>query len=298
MAEAPPEAPPIVETEPEIGWSFLKSKRWAGYFALLAVFSVACAMFGNWQFDRRAEARAEIARIDSNYDAAPVPLADAVPELADFDLDAHKWLPVSMRGEYIGETILARGRPGPAGVGSDLINAFRTDDGRVIFVDRGWVPLVGEETVSGSAAALPSPPGGTVEVEGRLRAGEPSVPGRTTDGLTVGSIELVELARITGVEGEAYTGAYAMLVSEQPSAEHGALPERPERDEGPHLSYALQWYIFIVIACLGVAYAARREFRTLNAGGAVVAEQDRRRAERKRRRGPSDADEEDALLDG
>lgn len=287
-----------------VGWAFLRSRRWIGYYALLAVFAIVCTFLGNWQFDRRTEAREEIARIDANYDAQLIPLDEALGSLDEFDLDAHKWLPVTVTGEYIGDTYLARGRPGPEGVGSNLISALRTPEG-VLFVDRGWVAVNANEANEGDfdPLALPQPPRGEVEVEVRLRGGEQAIPGRVTDGITLGSIDLDELARLTGVEGEAYTGAYGMLISEQPIAgqaagEHGALPQRPERDEGPHLSYALQWFIFIIIAAVGLGYAAHREFRSLNAGSAAVAQQDRRKAERKRRRGPSDADEEDAWLDG
>lgn len=289
----------LTRAEPEIGWSFLRSKRWIGYFAMLLVFAISCALLGNWQFARRAEAQAEIARIDNNYEAVAAPLSQELTELDSFDLDAHKWLPVVASGEYFGETFLARGRPGPQGVGSNLVNAFRTDDGRMFFVDRGWVPVIAEEAVNGSFDwnELPAPPQGRVQVEARLRAGEPQVPGRTTEGNTIGSIELPELARLTGAAGDAYMGAYGMLISEQPEGEHGVLPEKPERDEGPHLSYALQWYIFILIAVVGVAYAATREYRNLNTGSSTVLEQDRRREERRLRRGPTDADEEDALLD-
>lgn len=282
-----------------IGWSFLRSPRWAGYAAMLLIFSIACVLLGNWQFERRAEARAEIARIDANYDGAPVPLTDELPRRDAFDEDAQKWRTVTIDGEYIGDAFLARNRPGPQGVGSNLIQPIRTDGGGVFFIDRGWVPIDGGAAERGEIdrADLPSPPAGPVHVVARLRASEPAIPGRTTAGRTVASIELAELARLTGSEDVAYTGAYGMLVSEEPAAEHGVLPAKPERDEGPHLSYALQWYVFILIAAIGVAYAARREYRSLNAGSAAVREQDRRSAERRRRRGPSDAEQEDALLD-
>ncbi len=90
----------------------------------------------------------------------------------------------------------------------------------------------------------------------------------------------------------------ASLFRRTPLGETGVLAARPARDEGPHLSYALQWYVFIIIAAIGVAYGARQEYRSLNAGGDSVKREDERRAERRRRRGPNDADIEDALLEG
>lgn len=284
-----------MSTDMQQGWSFLRSRRWLGYFALLVVFSIACVWLGNWQFERRAEARAEIARIDANYDAAPLALSEAISDPATFDEDAHKWQPIELQGEYLGDTYLARNRPGPQGVGSNLIQAFRSEDGQVLFIDRGWVAVSGTEEVP---ANLPAAPGGEVTVVARLRASEPEIQGRSSAGKSVASINLPELARLSGTEDTAITGAYGQLVAETPTGETGVLAAKPERDEGPHLSYALQWYVFILIAGIGVAYAARQEYRGLNAGGESVRREDARRAERKQRRGPSDAEEEDALIEG
>ena len=282
-----------------VGWSFLRSRRWLGYFALLLVFSIACVWFGNWQFERRAEARAEIERIDRNYDAPAVPLAEAVPDPATFDEARWKWQTVALTGEYVGETFLARNRPGPDGIGSNLIQTLRLQDGSYIFIDRGWVDVSGTDTVP---TGLPEAPAGEVRVEARLRASEPEIPGREAVGRLVPSINASLLAESAGLDPDlAYLGAYGQLSTETPAASTGVLAPRPERDEGPHLSYALQWYVFVLIACIGVGYAARQEYRGLNAGddsvhGESVRREDRRRAERKRRRGPSDAEEEDALL--
>ncbi|MHA3722458.1 SURF1 family cytochrome oxidase biogenesis protein [Leucobacter sp. HY1910] len=300
---------PGVEASAQPGWSFLRSRRWAGYFAMFLVFSIACVWLGNWQFDRRAQARAEIARIDANYGAPAVELATELPDPAVFDESVQKWRTVSVTGEYAGDPVLARNRPGPGGVGSDLIQGLRTTDGRVFYVNRGWVPVNGNEAEADNfdTAQLPAAPTGPVTVETRLRASEPEITGRSAGERTVASIDVPAIAQVTGVDGETYLGAYGMLITETGSAatgsadtgtaEHGVLPAKPERDEGPHLSYALQWYIFILIAAIGVGYAARHEYRSLNAGSDVVREQDRRTALRKKRRGPSDNDEEDALLD-
>ncbi|MBC9943915.1 SURF1 family protein [Leucobacter sp. cx-328] len=290
------------------GWKFLYSPRWLGYFALLVIFAIACVYLGNWQFERRAEARAEIDRIDLNYDSDPVPLAEEVPDRSVFNEDKQKWQQVTVTGEYLDTIILARNRPGPGSVGSDMIVPFKTNDGKVFFVDRGWVNVDGAQSESEDSAAremaiasLPSVPAGQIELTARLRASEPEIPGRTSDGMTVASIQSSEIARVTGTQANAYLETYGMLVKEasldgeEIATEHGTLPARPERDEGPHLSYALQWYVFIVIAGIGVTYAARQEYRGMNTGSEKVRKADAVRAA-KRSKKVTDADEEDALL--
>lgn len=276
----------------EPGWSFLRSRRWLGYYALIIVFSIVCVFLGNWQFDRRDQAQAEITRIDHNYDAEPIPLTEALPTLDSYDNDAHKWQPVTMTGQYIGEPYLVRNRPGTQGVGSLLIHPFRTDTGDVFFIDRGWVPVNASD---GIPEILPAPAEGLVQVTARLRQGEQPFEGREHLGRTLANIDLPELA--TYVDAPAYTGAYGQIIQETPAGETGDLPTRPERDEGPHLSYALQWYVFILIVIVGAWYAATLEFRSLNSGSERVTRDEQKKAARKLRRGPTDAEEEDAFLD-
>ncbi len=163
-----------MSTEHQAGWSFLRSRRWFGYFALLLIFTIVCVWLGNWQFERRAQARAEISRIDANYDAAPLALSRTMTDPTKFDVDDHKWQTVELHGEYVGDTYLARNRPGPNGVGSSLIQAFQNDDGSVLFIDRGWVPVSGTDELP---AGLPSAPSGEVTVHARLRASEPMILG-------------------------------------------------------------------------------------------------------------------------
>lgn len=280
------------------GWSFLRSRRWLGYYAILIVFCSICIWLADWQFDRRADARAEIARIEQNYDAPTIPLEEAVPDPEKFDEAALKWQTATVRGEYLGDPFLARNRPSSEGVGSNLLQALLTEQGLVFVVDRGWVPVTGNEAGEDETwlSYVPAAPTGLVEVDVRLRASEAQVTGRLSQGSTVASINVPEIARI-GDFDEAYTAAYGMLVREAPEAETGVLPPPPERDEGPHLSYALQWYVFILIAAFGIVYAAVQEHRALNAGGEADIRQKRRAAARKARRRMTDEEEEDALLD-
>ena len=56
---------------------------------------------------------------------------------------------------------------------------------------------------------------------------------------------------------------YVELTGSDP-AESGGLPEpiaEPSLDEGPHLSYAVQWFLFSAIAVVGWVLAVRRSRR-------------------------------------
>jgi cytochrome oxidase assembly protein ShyY1 len=273
-------------------WAFLRSPRWAGYLALVIVFAVACCALGTWQLNRRAEALAEVARIDANYNADAVPIAEALPDPAGFDID-QRWLVVSLSGEYLAdEEVVVRNRPFQGSSGFEVITPFQLDDGTVFMVDRGWIAQASDGRPSEAAA----PPTGHVEIEARLKAGEDRIAGRTTSGVELATIDLTELADRVGAP--AYTGAYGLLVQSGADANEPPLAAlRPVRDEGPHLSYAFQWFVFALLGFIGLGWAANQERRGLveasGAPNAPKAPPPTRKPPRERH----DADVEDEILD-
>lgn len=273
-------------------WSFLRSRRWAGYLALVVLFAVACSALGTWQLNRRAEALAEVARIDANYDAEAVPVAEALPDPAAFDVD-QRWLVVTLSGEYLAdEEVVVRNRPFAGSSGFEVITPFRLDDGTVFMVDRGWIA----QGSDGRPSEYAAPTAGQVEVEARLKAGEARIAGRTSTGDEFATIDLAELAERVGEP--AYTGAYGVLVQSGADASEPPLAAaRPVRDEGPHLSYALQWFVFALMAFIGLGWAANQERRALAEASASPDSPKAPRQPRKPPRERRDADIEDEVLD-
>jgi cytochrome oxidase assembly protein ShyY1 len=276
-------------------WSFLRSPRWAGYLALVIVFAIACCALGTWQLNRRAEALAEVARIDANYDAEPIPVAEALPDPSGFDAD-QRWQVVALSGEYLAdEEVVVRNRPFEGSSGFEVITPFRLDDGTVFMVDRGWIA----QNSQGRPSEAAPPPSGRVEVTARLKAGEDRIAGRTSTGVELATIDLDELAE--RVEAPTYTGAYGVLVQSGADVDEPPLAAaRPIRDEGPHLSYALQWYVFALLGFIGLAWAANQERKghaeaSAGAGSTKRAPHDLKRPKRVKR--DEDADVEDGILD-
>jgi cytochrome oxidase assembly protein ShyY1 len=273
-------------------WSFLRSPRWLGYLALVVAFAIACCALGTWQLNRRAEALAEVARIDANYDADPMPVSEALPTPTTFDV-GQRWQVVALSGDYLaGEEVVVRNRPFEGSSGFEVITPFRLDDGIVFMVDRGWIA----QGSDGRPSEYAAPPSGHVEVEARLKAGEARIAGRTSTGDELATIDLAELA--TRVGEPSYTGAYGVLVQTGADTEEPPLAAaRPARDEGPHLSYALQWFVFALLGFVGLVWAANQERRAL---AEASASPDAPRAPREPRRPPrerGDADVEDEILD-
>ncbi|GHF09381.1 hypothetical protein GCM10011600_07990 [Pseudolysinimonas yzui] len=255
-------------------------RRWGGYVALTIVFAVVCGLLSWWQWARRVDAVDEIAKIEANYEADPVALGDLIPEL-DSVVDSAEWHPVEMTGEYLAdEQLLVRNRPRNSAAGFEVLVPLQLADGTVFVVDRGWVPA---GSTPEAPESVPAAPSGEVTVVVRLKPGEPEIPGRGAPDGQLATVRLPDVAAL--VDAPTYTGMYGLLVTEDPAPAESPLPAlRPVEDEGPHLSYALQWIAFGVLAFVGLVWAVRRE-RKIAAGTAPVARRER------------DAEVEDALLD-
>lgn len=267
--------------------ALFRTRRWLGYLALVVVFATVCVALGSWQWNRREEALAAIARLDANYDERAVPLDDELPALDDFAI-AQQWTVVEATGEYLEEeTLLWRGRVRDTQVGFEVLVPFRTTEGRVLIVDRGWLPP-GDS--SAAPDVVPSPPEGQTTIVVRLREDQGAIQGRDAPEGQVASIDLDAIA--TTLDADTYTGAYGLLATEDGEVADGVGAfTRPVLDEGPHLSYTLQWFVFAAMGGVGYVWALRREAR----GDAELDEVER---PTRRTRRQSDADVEDAILDG
>ena len=271
------------EGAPVTGW-----RRWGAYLALTVVFALACSLLSWWQWARRDEAVQEIQRVEQNYDAAPVQIGTVLPSLEAWEAD-DEWTPVVLQGEYLAEdSLLVRNRVRGGKPGFLQLVPLQLENGTLVVVNRGWLPV--GDGADASPDHVPAPPDGEVTVVARLRPAEPELPGRTAPDGQIASIDVATIVSDLGVDG--YVAAYAVLASEDPAVDdmpYAAV--RPVEDEGPHLSYALQWIAFGVLAFIGLFWAWRRELRI----AALPAEQ--QAAARAPKRQHEDADAEDAILD-
>lgn len=279
-------------------WHFAFQRRYFGYLAMAIVFAVACAFLSHWQFGRNAEAVAEVKRIQANYDRDPVPIADALTSLGYYSDDV-KWLPVEATGTYlVDDQLLVRNRPYNGNPGFEVLTPLLLDDGDVFIVDRGWLPSGDTQDVPDD---IPAPPSGRVTVVAHVKAGEPELAGRSAPAGQIPTIELDDIRAL--LDRPTYTGAYGLMVSEDPApATRPLAAQEPALDEGPYLSYAIQWIVFALFGFFGLGYALwnerriRREAEEDAVAEATGVPREPREPRRPRRR--SDADIEDELLDG
>ncbi|QCR43585.1 SURF1 family protein [Curtobacterium sp. SGAir0471] len=280
---------------PTVGWAFVRSRRWLGYFAIAVVFAIICALFGMWQWDRRNEAVRQNEQIAQNYDHTPVPLDQALPRASSWD-DDQQWLRVEVTGRYdVDDQLLVRNRVHNGQPGFEVLTPLVTADGRAFVVDRGWVPTGNRQDAPDS---VPAPPSGVVTVTARLQQSEPRIPGRTDPSHTdqVQSVTLADVA--DKVDTPIWTGAYGQLASESPApAESRPLGwDRPSADTGLHLSYFIQWFLFAAGGFGFLGYVMVQEYRNLNQDDPEERERALERQRRKDAKPRSDDEVEDELL--
>lgn len=279
--------------------SLPRAGRWAIYIALAVVFAIACAFLSNWQFSRNEERSAQLALVEANYDASPVPLDELIPAGGELD-PQDQWHPVRLVGSYVpGDELLVRNRPHGGTSAFEVLVPFRLEDGRVLLIDRGWVAPGKDQP---EPDAVPAPPAGGVTVIARLKPGEqlPSS-GRSAPAGQVPTINLPLIADTVSADtGDALeVSAYGIMVSEDPAPASAPQPlDSPSEDPGPHLSYAIQWILFAIMGFIFIGYVIRteRKHRREDAEDDETADAPRAAAPASRRR-DRDAEDEDALLD-
>ncbi|SFS04234.1 Cytochrome oxidase assembly protein ShyY1 [Microbacterium sp. cf046] len=236
--------------------------RWTAYVAVAIVFAIACAFLSNWQFSRNAARAEQLALVAQNYDADPVPLSDVIAPGGSLAAD-DEWQPVRLEGEYLAaDQILVRNRPHGGTAAFEVLVPFRDEDGRILLIDRGWVPPGEDQPLPDE---IPAPPEGQVTVIARLRPAEPlPASGRSAPEGQVPSINPGLVADLVdpGVGAGLEPTAYGAMVSEDPApATRPAAFAAPSEDPGPHLSYAVQWILFAIMGFVFIGYVIRTERR-------------------------------------
>ena len=128
-------------------YRFLVTPRWLGFHLLVAVVIVTMVNLGFWQLRRLDFKRERADTIAARIDLAPVPLDTLVPlSLAATDqapADA-EWRSIVADGHYLPDAefiVVNRSQDGLAG--DMTVTPLQMDDGRILLVERGFVPVGG-----------------------------------------------------------------------------------------------------------------------------------------------------------
>jgi surfeit locus 1 family protein len=222
-------------------------------FAMLA--ATVFVRLGVWQLARLHEKMQRNLEIASQQQTSPVQLALLPRDTAGAHYRAAS---VAGRLDYDHELVLS-GRTHQGSPGVDLVTPVRPPGfDTAVLVDRGWVYSPDGATVDRSrwreadSATLV----GYVE----LYAPDAGTTRATSDPRIVRRVSRQEIAAKIPYPVAPY---YLILTGDSADGNHPARHAVPALDEGPHRSYAVQWFAFAAIALVGAAFVVLRERRVI-----------------------------------
>lgn len=198
-----------------------------------------------WQIERLQWKEALIAERSQRTSAPAIALPGAEP-LSAADLAGLEYRHVHAQGQFANDKEIFLGaRTFEGSAGYHVITPFRLADGRVVLVDRGWIPLDRKEAAKRSAGEIEGATGldGVIRLQGRQTW---FVPDNRPDLDFFFWIDLPVMAKLAGLPGTE-TRYY---VEAGPAKNPGGFPVGGQtRIDLPndHLQYAITWF------CLAIA---------------------------------------------
>jgi cytochrome oxidase assembly protein ShyY1 len=230
-------------------------KSWFSWALLVVSFTFACWFLSQWQFDRQVEVVAKNNLIEANYNTESKSLHEVIGPDQEWQ-NEFEFRSVSVKGNYIPEeSFLVRNRPLNAYPGFLQLVAFSTEQGSVIWIERGWLPTGSEADTPDD---IPQVDERSRTLQLRLRPAEPDLERTAPEG-QLSSIFLDQISSTFGKN--VYTQAYGRLISETSPLPKGQPIPKPILSEGNHLSYALQWILFGLMAIGAVLWTLSQERR-------------------------------------
>jgi surfeit locus 1 family protein len=247
-----------------VSWRFALRTKWIVRHVVVAALVVTMLLLGLWQLRRLDEKRATKATVEARQEQPVAPVEEVVPasaEIADRALDEVEHRSVTATGAYADEdTFVVENRTFNSASGAWVLTPLVLDDGRAVVVNRGFLGF--DEA---GQIVPPAAPTGEVQVEGVLLASEERGRFGASDPRD-GDLEVlarVDLAQVAERVPYDVLPAYVQRVRSTPAEVDESPPElvalgRPKPSEGPHLSYAVQWFTFTTIAVVGYGVLLRK----------------------------------------
>jgi cytochrome oxidase assembly protein ShyY1 len=245
-------------------YRFARRPKWILSHVLIALLVVVMINLGFWQIRRLHERQASNHRIEANA-SLPMAPVDELSHPGDpySNANGNAYRKVTVTGEYDATNeIIVRSRSLDGRPGVWVATPLMLADGNAVMVVRGFLPTPG---VLDAVPENAKPPTGPVTVTGSIQETQtrglfgPTDPstGRLTD------MARVDVERMQKQLPYTVLPVWVQLETQQPpqSGPEPELLKQPVLTDGPHLSYAVQWFIFSLIAILGYPMILRRSAR-------------------------------------
>lgn len=244
---------------------WLLSRRWIPLTLLVIAGAALFIGLGIWQLNRLKQRRASNAQVSAVQAMAPL---DLPAQAGENDLIAMQYRRVNATGMFdMAHQVALLNQYDDGEYGYHLLTPLVMQGGEAILVDRGWIPPEAN-TSPASWHQYDVPAALTVHGIIQLSASAPVFGAATDPTLMPGQKGLdrwvrVDIPRIAQQVPHPMMPVY-IQPDPDPAAANPPIPsqDQPDLSDGPHLSYAIQWFGFATIMLAGYPFYVRRQERS------------------------------------
>lgn len=229
-------------------YRFARTPKWILGHLLAVGLAVLFVALGLWQLRRLDERRDDNALIEARSALAPEPVGDLVdPGDSGSAVDGLRFRAVSAAGAYVRGADVAVRASQDGRSGGRVFSLLELDEGEAVVVLRGFVAPQGDGTL-----VAPATPTGEVAVEGVA--------------IPLDRLEGTFERGVDDLVGDRHDVLPVVVQATEADDEALVPVPPPDLGEGPHLGYAVQWFLFTAVGVVGYPILLRRRARTADDG--------------------------------
>jgi cytochrome oxidase assembly protein ShyY1 len=250
-------------------YRFLMSRQWVILTLIALLLIPTMIRLGMWQMHRYDERTARNQLVTDALAAEPVPVEKLTAP-------GHTVTSNERYRTVTAKVVVRRRTNSDDEVGYHVLTPFVLDDGRVLLVNRGWIPSDGPSQTA--FPKVPAPPSGQVTIEGRLMPDETTAASgiKNLKGLPDRQIMLINSDQEARRLDARVLGGYIAQTAPEPKGDTPELLGAPGKEDAAlNYAYAVQWWLFAAAVPVGWVVLARREARDRAQAAAATTAQDR-----------------------
>lgn len=229
------------------------------FSAFVIVGASVMIALGIWQLNRLKERRAHNAQIAARMSRPPIAITGGPLG----DVSSLEYRPGVVTGVYdFSQEVVIRNRSFNEAAGVHLLTPLRiAGSDQAILIDRGWIPYTAADRQMRTAYATLTD---AVTVTGLIRPSQPRpspIAPRDPTPVPGSRLDAWFWVDISQIQQQVPYPLMPIFIEQAPGPDPRALPAAGydvELTDGPHLSYAIQWFSFTAILVVGSIALARQ----------------------------------------
>ena len=240
----------------QLMYSFVRQPKWIAAHMLVMLLLVTFLLAGTWQFGRHQK---RLDRNDVVLDRADTVMLEAADLFESQDIFEFRL--VQLNGSWsASDSVLIRNRSHQDIAGCHLAVPLKVSNNEGVLVVAGWLsaPLCDINELEA--------PTGDVSLVGRVRLSQTrgAIGARDRADGVIKTLARTDVARIDQQVALSLAPVYVELITSNPSVAEAVAVDPPPTDLGPHLAYAVQWFLFFAVGAVGYPLVLRRQARKGN----------------------------------